>query len=132
MHINISDRGVSSEGERHILNKRNMVVTIGRNRMGAGSDELGQILLKSYVSTLKNLENTPSQILLFNAGVQLAIEGTNTVEDLKALEDAGCNIQICGTCLNYFELTEKVAVGRVSNMQNISEAMAAADHLVNL
>lgn len=112
--------------------ERKMVVAIGRNRMGAGSDELGQILLKSYLSTLTNFENAPSHVLLFNAGVHLAVEGANTVEDLKALEAAGCDIQICGTCVNYFELSEKIAVGRVSNMQNISEAMAAAEHLVNL
>lgn len=114
------------------MSHHNFVIAIGRNRMGAGSDELGELLLKGYIFTLTEMENPPSSILLFNKAAYLACEGSNALEDLAKLEARGCDIQVCGTCLNYFELEEKLKVGRKSNMQNISLAMADADKLINL
>jgi TusA-related sulfurtransferase len=65
-------------------------------------------------------------------GVKLACEGSPVLDDLCALEAAGVDILACGTCLNYFELQEKLAVGRVSNMYDIAEVMLNASKVVNL
>ncbi len=109
-----------------------LVVSIGRNRMGAGSDELGEMLMKSYIYTLREMQPPPARVLLFNGGVHLACEGAATLEDLKALQEKGAEIQACGACLNYYGLSDKLAVGSVTNMDNISATMASAQRLVNL
>jgi peroxiredoxin family protein len=62
----------------------------------------------------------------------LACEGAATLEDLRAMEAKGVSIQACGACLNYYELTEKLAVGSVTNMDAIATTMAEASKLVNL
>jgi selenium metabolism protein YedF len=109
-----------------------LVLALSGDRMGRGEPELGGILIRSFLHTLCEVQPVPDQILLFNTGVKLACEGSPAVDDLRALEEQGVEILACGTCLGYFELKEKLAVGRVSNMYDIAEAMLRAGKLVSL
>jgi intracellular sulfur oxidation DsrE/DsrF family protein len=71
-------------------------------------------------------------IVFFNAGVKLVAADSPVLEDLQALAGRGVQILACGTCLGYFELKEKVAVGEVSNMYTIAETMLGAGKVVSL
>ena len=51
-------------------------------------------------------------------------------EKLKALEAQGVEILTCGTCLNFYGLTEKLAVGSVTNMYTIAEKLTQAGNVV--
>ena len=48
----------------------------------------------------------------------------------QALEAEGVEILTCGTCLNFYGLTEKLAVGGVTNMYVIAEKMLNAGNVV--
>ncbi len=109
-----------------------LVVTIGSNYMGSGSNELGKILMKSFIYSLTELENHPQYLIFFNTGVYLTTEGSNTIEDLKTLEEKGTVILSCGTCLNFFELQDKLVVGTVTDMYGTTEKMALATKLINI
>ncbi len=102
------------------------VVAIGSNTMGAGNDELGKALMKAFVFALTNADTLPERIIFYNSGAYLPCEGSDSLEDLKNLEKAGVKITACGTCLNFYGLTEKLQVGTVSNMYDIVEALTAA------
>ena len=52
------------------------------------------------------------------------------LEDLKALEAQSVEILTCGTCLNFYGLTEKLAVGSVTNMYSIAEKLTQAGNVV--
>ena len=110
--------------------KSNTVVVLSSNQMGNGSEELGQILMKGFIFALTELDELPSTVLLYNSGVKLSTEGSNSIEDLKTLQAQGVEILSCGTCLNYYELTEKLQVGEVTNMYFILEKMAQADKII--
>ncbi len=86
--------------------KTNTVVVLSSNKMGEGSEELGQILMKGFIYALTELDDLPSTILLYNSGVKLSTEGSNSINDLKTLQAQGVEILSCGTCLNYYELTD--------------------------
>jgi selenium metabolism protein YedF len=109
-----------------------LVVSIGQNTMGKGSDELGAILIKGFVFSLTQLSPPPAAVLLFNSGVHLAVEGANTAEDLQMLADLGARIRICGTCADYYNVKDALAVGEVTNMYGIVEELAAAARVINL
>jgi selenium metabolism protein YedF len=109
-----------------------LVLVVSADVMGRGERELGNILLRAFFHTLGEVEPVPQTIILFNTAVKLACEGSPVLDDLCALEAAGVDILACGTCLNYFELQEKLAVGRVSNMYDIAEVMLNASKMVNL
>ena len=108
------------------------VVAISSNAMGRGDDELGQVLLRTYLHTLGEVTPRPDTVIFFNSGVMLAAEGSPALDDLKALADQGVQILLCGTCVGHFDLRERVAVGEISNMFAISEAMLGAGKVINL
>ena len=106
------------------------VVVIASDKMGEGAEELGKTLLKAFIFSLTQQDKLPKTILLYNGGAHLTCEGSPMLDDLKALEDEGVEILTCGTCLNFYGLTEKLAVGGVTNMYVIAEKMLNAGNVV--
>lgn len=110
--------------------KKNTVVVISSKAMGHGGDELGAALMKGFLYALSQQEQLPSTILFYNGGASITCEGSVSLEDLKNMEAQGVEILTCGTCLNFYGLTEKLAVGEVTNMYTIVEKMTGADLIV--
>ena len=108
----------------------NTVVVVSSDRMGSGNDELGRVLLKGFIFAVTQLDELPSKMLFYNGGAKITCEGSDSLEDLKNLEAQGVEIQTCGTCLDYYQLKEKLAVGTVTNMYSIVEAMAGAARIL--
>ena len=106
------------------------VVAIASATMGEGSEELGKTLLKAFVFALTQQDKLPKTILFYNGGAALTCEGSAMLEDLKELEAQGVEILTCGTCLNFYGLTEKLAVGSVTNMYTIAEKLTQAGNVV--
>ena len=110
--------------------EENDVVVISSDRMGSGNDDLGKVLIKGFIFVITQLEKLPKTMLFYNGGATLTAEGSDSLEDLKNLERQGVEILTCGTCLNYYGLTEKLQVGSVTNMYTIVEKMTAADKII--
>lgn len=102
------------------------VVAVGSDRMGEGSEELGRILIKSFIFALTQLDDLPDKILFYNGGAKLTVEGSENLEDLKTLEEQGVEIQTCGTCLDYYGIKDQLAIGGVTNMYSIVETLQNA------
>lgn len=109
-----------------------LVLVVSEDTMGRGNAELGQILVRGFFHTLGEVVPQPQTAIFFNTGVRLACQGSPVLDDLRALEAGGLEILVCGTCLNYLECTHGLAVGQVSNMYDIAEAMLRAGKVVNL
>lgn len=121
-----SSEEVSCEPDK----RGNTVVVISSDRMGSGNDDLGKVLIKGYIFALTQLDELPKTILFYNGGATLTAEGSDSIEDLKNLEAQGVEIMTCGTCLNYYGLTEKLQVGTVTNMYSIVETCAKASKIM--
>ena len=110
--------------------RKNTVVVISSKAMGHGGDELGTALMKGFIYALSQQEQLPSTILFYNGGASITCEDSVSLEDLKSMEAQGVEILTCGTCLNFYGLTEKLAVGTVTNMYTIVEKMNGADLII--
>jgi len=108
------------------------VLFISSDRLGDGPEELGTRLCGAFLDTLAGLGTRPDKIIFMNSGVKLVAAGSRVLEELQRLATAGVDILACGTCLGYFELTDRVAVGRVSNMHEIVGLLMTARRLVTL
>ena len=106
------------------------VVQVTATTMGTGDDELGALLMRSFLKTQSQLERKPDAVLFYNDGVKLCCEGSVLLDDLEALESAGVEIIACGTCLNFFELADRLRVGRVTDMLEIASRLADAGKIV--
>ena len=98
--------------------------------MGRGSDELGKLLMKSFLFAVSQLPRLPRTVLFYTGGAKLTVEGSESLEDLRNMEAQGVEILTCGTCLNFYGLAEKLAVGGVTNMYAIVEALANAGKVI--
>lgn len=109
-----------------------IVVAVSSDVIGRGDDQLGQVLIRSFLHTLGEVTPAPDTVIFFNAGVKLAVDGSPVLDELHALEARGVKILLCGTCLGHFELKDRVAAGEISNMYAIAETMLGAARVVNL
>lgn len=107
--------------------QKKVVVVISADHMGEGNDELGKILLKGFLFALTQQEKLPSTILFYNGGASVTCEGSASLDDLRTLSKLGVEILTCGTCLNYYGLSDKLQVGEVTNMYVIAEKQMQAD-----
>lgn len=109
-----------------------LVVAIGADQMGRGDDELGRMLMKSFLFSLTELATPPAHVLFFNGGVHLTCDGSAALKDLSALSEKGTFVNSCGACLNFYGKTDAVRVGGITNMFAILETMAQAKRLIAL
>jgi selenium metabolism protein YedF len=105
------------------------IVQVTTDSMGQGDPTLGALLLRGYLKTLRSVEPRPDRLVFYNAGVRLCCEGSSSLEDLLALAEAGVEIIACGTCLNFYGLADRLAVGRVTDMLEITTTLATAGHI---
>ena len=110
--------------------EENTIVVLSTNCMGEGDEALGKVLMKGFIYALTELDKFPKKILLYNAGAKLSIEGSDSLEDLKLLESKGVEILTCGTCLNFYGISDQLAVGSVTNMYAIAESMMEAIKII--
>jgi len=88
--------------------------------IGAGDEQLGALLMRGFLYTLTEAEEAPARIILMNGGVRLAVAGSDALVNLVRLAERGVEILACGTCLEFYQLKEALAVGRVTNMYEIA------------
>jgi selenium metabolism protein YedF len=110
--------------------KPQIVVFVTSDVFGQGDKKLGQILMKAFIKTLKELETPPQRIIFANSGVRLTTEGSDLVEELRLLQQQGVTILSCGTCLDYYGLLDSLQVGTATNMYEIATALVEADRIV--
>ena len=130
--ISVDGKEISQDGntqEEAVANKGKQTIAISSDLMGSGSEELGKILMKSFIYTVRETEPYPDSILFYNKGVLLTTEGSELLEDIQFLEKQGVEIFSCGTCLDYYEIKDKLEVGIISNMYDIYETMRNANTL---
>lgn len=115
-----------------INSRPSSVILIASDRMGNGSDELGRLLLRNFVITLLEIQNLPEKIIFVNSGVLLTSDGSELLEPLCKLVEAGVEILSCGVCLEYYGIKEKLSAGVVTNMYTIAESMLDSRNVISL
>lgn len=108
------------------IRRNGMVVVLSANTMGSGDEKLGRALMKAFVFALTRQDALPETVLCYNSGAFLSCEDADTLEDLRTLEAEGVQILTCGTCLDFYGIKDKLAVGGVTNMYEIVETMQRA------
>jgi len=110
-----------------------LALFIGSDIVGRGENyELGSLLMQKFLHTLGRHRHKPETIVFMNNGVKLVTVDSPVLGELHQLENQGVNILACGTCLSRLELTDKVVVGQVSNMNDITDVLLKAKKVISL
>ena len=106
------------------------LVLITTETFGRGDDELGEKLMGNFLSTLPELGESLWRVILLNGGVKLAATPGKALDSLKALENAGTDVLVCGTCLDFYGLLEAKQAGQTTNMLDVVTSLALADKVI--
>ena len=110
----------------------NWTIFVNKEIIGTGDDELGKSLMKMFIYTISEGEDLPKSILFMNGGVKVPTLNEQAIEHLKVLQDKGVELLVCGACLNFYGLEEKLEVGKISNMYDITNAMKEASKVITI
>jgi selenium metabolism protein YedF len=105
------------------------VVVFASDRMGEGDPELGAILMRAFCQTVVQLA-VPQKLLLYNRGVFLTLDDSPVLSELQGLEEMGVELLVCGTCLDFYKVRDRLSAGKVSNMFSILEAQMQAGRII--
>lgn len=111
---------------------RRTVVFITADSIGHGDETLGGKLMKSFIATLPELGDELWRIILVNGGVKLSINGSPVLDELKRMADGGLSILVCGTCLDFFGLLDRKAVGETTNMLDVVTSLQLATKVIQI
>ncbi len=102
--------------------KKQLLMIIGTDTLGKEED-IGKILMKGFLETLKVTGELPDMMFFLNAGVKLTTVNNETIKLLKEIEAMGVEIFSCGTCLKHYGLEESLKVGYRGTTNHIVEGL---------
>jgi selenium metabolism protein YedF len=106
------------------------VVILNNEYLGEGNIDLGRQLIDSFLRKMWMLEKKPDAIIFYNSAVKLLAEGSTVIDALQALSKSGVDLIACGTCTSFYDINEKMKVGRVSNMQEIVNILMKTEKVI--
>jgi selenium metabolism protein YedF len=109
-----------------------IVILITGDQFGTGDEDLGKLLITTFINTLVDAQSRPSKMIFINRGVMLTTEGSRVLDTLQQLEREGVQIFSCGTCLNHYQMKEKLMVGQVGNMLDTANSLLSADKVMRI
>ena len=95
--------------------------------LGRGDDQLGIILMANFLRLLGESKEKPGALVFWNTGVRLVCQGSRVLDHLKRLQEQGVEILACTTCLEYFQLVDKLEVGKPTTMVRSVQSMLNSD-----
>lgn len=107
-------------------------IIINNERMGQGEPELTTLLMGNFLRGLISSEEKPAYLIFYASAVKLVCEGSIHLETLTSLENLGVQILSCSTCLNFYNLTDKVKVGKKSNMAEITAILLKSESTITI
>ena len=126
-------KGKQMTKKEEYMSSTGIVLFIASDILGRGDNlELGSLLMQSFLHTVGGLRVRPETTIFINSGVRLVTSDSPVLGELRQLESQGLEILACGTCLSRLQLTDKVAVGQVSNMYTIADTLLRAKKVVPL
>jgi len=108
----------------------NFIIVFSSDKMGEGDEELGHLLMTNFIKAIKELETLPKTMVFYNNGVRLGSVSSPVSEHLKEIENMGVGLLFCSTCVKYYSIEEKIKTGSLSNMYEIAQLMASAEHII--
>jgi selenium metabolism protein YedF len=124
--ILVSEKSMTEQPSENVRK----AIVIKNNRMGQGNDDLGRILLESFINILPDMDGLPTNIVFYNAGIFMVVDETPVIKALRKLENEGVRLLVCGACLDFYDKKKMLKVGKVSNMYDILECLNASTTII--
>ncbi|GMT47051.1 MAG: hypothetical protein IEMM0007_0617 [bacterium] len=102
--------------------KKGILMIIGTDTLGKDED-IGKILMKGFLETMKVTRDLPDMIFFLNAGVKLTTINEEIIPLVRDIESMGVEIFSCGTCLKHYGLESELKAGYRGTTNHIVEGI---------
>ncbi|WP_102347375.1 DsrE family protein [Bacillus sp. Marseille-P3661] len=99
----------------------NKIILLLSDQLGQGDRQLGEGVLETYFTLLKQQEKKPRAVFCMNRGVLTMTDQSLVSVHLKELADQGVAVLACKTCADYYEVSDKITAGEISGMDKFIE-----------
>ena len=130
--ISVNEKSLPAFRTEQISADSGVTYLFTADQIGISDPVPGQVLMKSFLIALVQAPNPPESVLLINTAVKMAAVDADVLNEMQTLSKCGTKILLCGQCVTYYELTDNLAVGRVTNMLEILEVLTAATRAITL
>lgn len=131
-HVTFCGEGHEASATEEKKLPANWALFVNKDSIGTNEGDLGPSLITMFFYTLAESNDPPRYVLFMNEGVKLPAENEQIADHLKTLQEKGTEVLVCGTCLKFYGIADKLMTGEVSNMYDISERMHLADKVITL
>jgi selenium metabolism protein YedF len=100
--------------------------------LGEGEPDLGEKLLRAFLSQLLESGSIPARIICMNSGIFLTTEGSSMLDLMTQFSSQGSEILSCGTCLEYYKRKDRLVVGKPTNMRDSVRALLEFDKILQI
>ncbi len=94
--------------------------------------QFGVEMFNRFLHTLEGQPIKPQAICFYTEGVKLVCRGSSALQSLSFLQGMGVWLVICKTCLDYFKITDQVAIGEVGTMNDIVKLLLESDKVITI
>ena len=118
------------EGTVPHFSQGDFVIALTSDKMGEGDEELGRLLIMNFIKAIKELNILPGKMVFYNNGVKLGVTGSPVHKLLEEIESMGVRLLFCATCVRHYSLEDKIKIGILSNMFEITQVMSSASNVI--
>jgi sulfur relay (sulfurtransferase) complex TusBCD TusD component (DsrE family) len=86
--------------------------------------------MSNFLLTLASNHNPETTLFLLNSAVELAAEGSSCIDELETLAQNGCDVLLCTTCIEFYNLGSRIKIGTISNMKTLLGKINSAEKVV--
>jgi selenium metabolism protein YedF len=102
---------------------KDLLLLLTSSGLGEGEPDLGEKLLRAFLTQLLEHGSVPARIICINSGIFLTTEGSAVLDLMRQLEEQGSEVLSCGTCLDYYGRRDRLRVGSPTTMRDTVAAM---------
>ncbi len=111
------------KGRRRMALDSSMLLVLKSSMLGDGEPDLGEKLMLAFLTQLLESGSVPARVICMNSGIFLTTEASPVLDLMKQFESQGSEILSCGTCLKYYGRTDRLIVGKPTNMRDTVQAL---------
>mgnify|MGYP001271404797 CR=1 FL=1 len=100
---------------------KNKVILLASDQFGHGDPKLGETVLETFFTLLKQQNELPAAIFCMNRGVFTLTEQSFVSVHIKELAEKKVPVYACKTCVDYYQVEDKLITGEISGMNHFIE-----------
>jgi hypothetical protein len=92
--------------------------------------EIGSRLAQAFWNSFHERLEGVATFAFANRGIFLTLDDSPVLEGLTRLAERGCPVYVCGACMDYYGVRERLAVGEPGSIPLLQQLMCAAAKVV--